>query len=174
VTTLTSKPRPNEPSPRGDAGAAGLEADIQATARALFALIDRSRPTLLSQSRWQDEMLDWAMADERLKVELFRFVDVFPTLRSTAEIARHLHEYFLQPGVEVPRALRLAIGATSRHSPLRPAAARAVRAEMLSFARRFIVGANGHAALPGLKELRDRVERAARRMSLSDRVAACM
>jgi RHH-type proline utilization regulon transcriptional repressor/proline dehydrogenase/delta 1-pyrroline-5-carboxylate dehydrogenase len=56
----------------------------------------------------------------------------------------------------VPRALRLAIGATSRHSPLRPAAARAVRAEMLSFARRFIVGANGHAALPGLKELRDR------------------
>ena len=156
MTTLTSKPRPNEPSPRGDAGAAGLEADIQATARALFALIDRSRPTLLSQSRWQDEMLDWAMADERLKVELFRFVDVFPTLRSTAEIARHLHEYFLQPGVEVPRALRLAIGATSRHSPLRPAAARAVRAEMLSFARRFIVGANGHAALPGLKELRDR------------------
>ena len=25
--------------------------------------------------------MDWAMADERLKVELFRFVDVFPTLR---------------------------------------------------------------------------------------------
>ena len=30
--------------------------------------------------------MDWAMRDERLKVELFRFVDVFPTLRSREEI----------------------------------------------------------------------------------------
>ena len=43
--------------------------------------------------------MDWAMADERLKVELFRFVDVFPTLRTAAEIDRHLREYFEQPGL---------------------------------------------------------------------------
>ena len=101
-------------------------------------------------------MMDWAMADERLKVELFRFVDVFPTLDGGAEIARHLREYFLQAGVAPPRALRLAIGATGRRSPLRPAAARVVRAEMLSFARRFIVGSDARSALPGLRALRDR------------------
>ena len=129
---------------------------MQATARNLFALVDRSPAPLLSQTRWQDEMMDWAMADERLKVELFRFVDVFPTLGDGAEIARHLREYFLQPGVEPPRALRLAIGAAGRRSPLRPAATRVVRAEMLSFAHRFIVGSDARSALPGLKALRDR------------------
>ena len=143
-------------APWTDTDAVALEADIQATARALFAAVDRSRPSLLSQARWQSEMMDWAMADERLKVELFRFVDVFPTLGGGAEIARHLREYFLQAGVAAPRALRLAIGATGRRSPLRPAATRVVRAEMLSFARRFIVGSDAHSALPGLKELRDR------------------
>ena len=48
-------------------------------------------------------MMDWAMADERLKVELFRFVDVFPTLRTAEEIDRHLREYFEQPGLQTPR-----------------------------------------------------------------------
>ena len=48
-------------------------------------------------------MMDWAMHDERLKVELFRFVDVFPTLTSRAEIARHLREYFDQPGARTRR-----------------------------------------------------------------------
>ncbi|MGD0996928.1 MAG: L-glutamate gamma-semialdehyde dehydrogenase [Thermoleophilia bacterium] len=139
-----------------DADAVALEADIQATARTLFSLVDRSRPALLSQARWQGEMMDWAMADERLKVELFRFVDVFPTLAGGAEIARHLREYFLQSGVTPPRALRLAIGAAGRRSPLRPAATRVVHAEMLSFARRFIVGSDARSALPGLRALRDR------------------
>jgi RHH-type proline utilization regulon transcriptional repressor/proline dehydrogenase/delta 1-pyrroline-5-carboxylate dehydrogenase len=142
--------------PRTGAEAARLEADIQETARDLFSRVDRSRPSPLSQARWQDEMMDWAMADERLKVELFRFVDVFPTLTTDAEIARHLQEYFLQPGVEAPRTLRVALRAAGRRSPLRPAAVRAVRAEMLSFAHRFIVGSDARSALPGLRALRER------------------
>ena len=56
--------------------------------------------------------MDWAMADERLKVELFRFVDVFPTLRSAAEIDRHLREYFEQPGLQTPRVLRMGLAAS--------------------------------------------------------------
>ena len=43
--------------------------------------------------------------DERLKVEMLRFVDVFPTLRSRPEIARHLREYFAREGVAAPAAL---------------------------------------------------------------------
>ncbi|HUK77056.1 MAG TPA: proline dehydrogenase family protein, partial [Thermoleophilia bacterium] len=142
--------------PRPGTEAERLEADIQTTARDLFSRVDRSRPSPLSQARWQDRMMDWAMADERLKVELFRFVDVFPTLVTDAEIARHLQEYFLQPGVEAPRALRVALRAAGRRSPLRPAAVRTVRAEMLSFARRFIVGSDARSALPGLRALRER------------------
>jgi RHH-type proline utilization regulon transcriptional repressor/proline dehydrogenase/delta 1-pyrroline-5-carboxylate dehydrogenase len=78
--------------------------------------MDQSKSSLLSQERWQQEMMDWAMADERLKVELFRFVDVFPTLTSRAEIDRHLGEYFDQPGLEAPRLLRAGIHDRNTHA----------------------------------------------------------
>ena len=135
---------------------AALEAEIQATARRLFSLVHETKASLFSQERWQQEMMDWAMADERLKVELFRFVDVFPTLRSGGEIARHLREYFLQPGVTPPRLLRLAIDSAGPRSPLLPVAGRAIRREMLSFAQRFIVGRDAGSALPELERLRHR------------------
>ena len=41
----------------------------------------RRSPSGSAASAWQGEMMEWAMADERLKVEMLRFVDVFPTLR---------------------------------------------------------------------------------------------
>ncbi len=65
-------------------------------------------------------MMDWAMADERLKVELFPFVDVFPTLRTSEEIDRHLREYFEQPGLEMPRLMRAGLAASRQRlvSPL--------------------------------------------------------
>ncbi len=128
MTTGRAELRPT--APRTDIDAAALEADIQATARTLFALVDRSHPSLLSQARWQDEMMDWAMADERLKVELFRFVDVFPTLGSGAEIARHLQEYFLQP------ERRAAAGAAPGDRRHRAALARCARPPSASCAPR--------------------------------------
>ncbi|MEI6448660.1 MAG: hypothetical protein WCP98_01755, partial [Actinomycetes bacterium] len=69
------------------------EERIQATARQIFAATHEDKPSLLSPARWQGEMMEWAMADERLKVEMLRFVDVFPTLRSRREMSRHLREY---------------------------------------------------------------------------------
>ena len=54
------------------------------------------------------------MADERLKVEMLRFVDVFPTLRDRSEVNRHLKEYFARQGVATPRALRWGINLTGR------------------------------------------------------------
>ena len=78
------------------------ESQVQRTAREILALTHRSKPSVLSSERWQGEMMDWAMSDERLKVEMLRFVDVFPTLRSRSEIARHLREYFARQGVAAP------------------------------------------------------------------------
>ena len=92
--------------------------------RSSSRLIAQHKTSPLSSERWQSEMMDWAMADERLKVELFRFVDVFPTLRTADEIDRHLREYFEQPGLQTPRApahgpRRVAGSGSSRRSPRR-------------------------------------------------------
>jgi proline dehydrogenase len=45
------------------------------------------------QMRWDDKLLAWAMASPGLRVQLFRFIDTLPALRSKPEVARHLQEY---------------------------------------------------------------------------------
>jgi len=132
------------------------EERVQATARRIFAAIHQERPSRLSAERLQGEMMEWAMADERLKVELLRFVDVFPTLRDRSEMHRHLKEYFEREGVAAPRALRWGINLTGGRQPLAPLASSVVRRQMKGFAKRFIVGRDAADAVPALKGLRDR------------------
>jgi RHH-type transcriptional regulator, proline utilization regulon repressor / proline dehydrogenase / delta 1-pyrroline-5-carboxylate dehydrogenase len=128
---------------------------IQQTARAIFAAMVGEKPARLSRERLQSEMMEWAMADERLKVEMLRFVDVFPTLRSRPEIARHLREYFTREGVAAPAALRWGISLTGQHSPMAPLASAVIRRQMKGFAQRFIVGRDARGAVPALRSLRD-------------------
>ena len=127
---------------------------VQQTAREIFAAMAGEKPGRLSKERLQGEMMEWAMADERLKVEMLRFVDVFPTLRSRSEIARHLREYFAREGVAAPAALRWGIGLTGRRSPVAPLASAVIRSQMKAFAQRFIVGRDARGAVPALRALR--------------------
>ena len=134
---------------------ADIEPAVRAKARELFSLIARHQSSPFSGERWQSEMMDWAMADERLKVELFRFVDVFPTLRTAGDIDRHLREYFEQPGLQTPRLLRMGLAASSQRL-VSPLATAVIRRQMLGFAQRFIFGRDAAAALPKLRGLRKR------------------
>ena len=127
---------------------------VQQTAREIFAAMAGEKPGRLSKERLQGEMMEWAMADERLKVEMLRFVDVFPTLRSRPEIARHLREYFAREGVAAPAALRWGISLTGRRSPVAPLASAVIRSQMKAFAQRFIVGRDARGAVPALRALR--------------------
>ena len=130
------------------------EERVQQTARTIFAAMAGEKPGRLSKERLQGEMMEWAMADERLKVEMLRFVDVFPTLRSSPEIARHLREYFAREGVAAPAALRWGISLTGQRSPVAPLASAVIRRQMKGFAQRFIVGRDARSAVPALRALR--------------------
>ena len=127
---------------------------VQSTARAIFAALAGEKPGRLSRERLQGDVMEWAMADERLKVEMLRFVDVFPTLRSREEIARHLREYFARQGIAAPAALRWGISLTGQRSPVAPLASAVIRRQMSSFAQRFIVGRDARSAVPALRTLR--------------------
>jgi RHH-type proline utilization regulon transcriptional repressor/proline dehydrogenase/delta 1-pyrroline-5-carboxylate dehydrogenase len=131
------------------------EERILATARKILAATREDKPSVLSPEHWQGEMMDWAMADERLKVEMLRFVDVFPTLRSRREMSRHLREYFVRQGVAAPKVLRWGISLAGDRSPVAPLASGVIRRQMKSFAQRFIVGRDARSATPALKALRD-------------------
>ena len=133
----------------------GIEPAVRAKARELFSLIAQSKTSPLSSERWQSEIMNWAMADERLKVELFRFVDVFPTLRTGADIDRHMREYFEQPDLATPRLMRMGLAASAQRL-VSPLAMSVIRRQMVSFAQRFIVGRDAADALPKLRALRQR------------------
>jgi RHH-type proline utilization regulon transcriptional repressor/proline dehydrogenase/delta 1-pyrroline-5-carboxylate dehydrogenase len=78
-------------------------------------------------------MIDWSLEDDSLRVALFRFVDVLPSLESSSEIGRHLEEYFARVdhalgGLAV---LAQALRAGTLVAPL-------VRRNVVRLARRFI------------------------------------
>ena len=83
-------------------------------------------------------MIDWSLDDESLRVALFRFVDVLPSLESSAEIGRHLEEYFSR----VDHALGgLAFLAQALHAGT--LVAPIVRRNVVKLARRFIAEESG-------------------------------
>jgi len=87
---------------------ASLNQRIVVRGRALFETIADQRPSLFDRASWSGRLLDWAMRDEAFKVRLLRFVDVFPALRSTASLNRHLQEYFSDDDPAIPPPLRTA------------------------------------------------------------------
>jgi RHH-type proline utilization regulon transcriptional repressor/proline dehydrogenase/delta 1-pyrroline-5-carboxylate dehydrogenase len=132
-------------------GNEALERDIQAIGRELFARIQES-PSVFKKDWWSGKLLEWCMKDESFKVEMFRFVDVFPVLRGHQEIARHIQEYFLRPEQSFG-FLGSALGLASSGLGARMGAA-FIEKNILAMAQRFIAGANADEAMGPLTELR--------------------
>ena len=109
-------------------------------------------PSLFQSKNWTDNLLRLAMKDSTFKVQLFRFVDVLPTLQSDAQIARIMEEYF--SGIDLGSGL-LAQGmswltASSFGTKL---SAHSFKQQVEHMARSFIAGVTAEAALPVLKDL---------------------
>lgn len=111
----------------------------------------------------EQSLLARLMADERLRVQVLRFVDVLPALDDDEQLVRHAREYF------DPALLAAALpGGAQRFGPLanwgldhgQGAAAHviaaAVRAAAQRLARRFIAGDDIDTTLASLRRLRRR------------------
>src|SRR4051812_30202276 len=59
----------------------------------LFALMNRAEPRWFDRQKIYGALMDWTMRDHRLMAQLFRFIDVLPSLSSSSEISRHFQEY---------------------------------------------------------------------------------
>jgi len=91
------------------------------------------------------------MRDERFKVQMFRFVDVLPSLRNSDEIVKHLEEYFagmrdgfapaIQTGVRVARVAPWISGFILRRN-------------VSGMARQFIAGKNCEDVMKTLRKRR--------------------
>ena len=116
-----------------------LEPRIRAIGEKLFALMDaHPAPGIFSKKGAYARVMDWAMKDPAFKAQLFRFVDVLPTLKSSAEIVRHLQEYLGDKAVELNPAMKAGLAASSFAPGL---VAGPVKANVVSMAAQFVAGA---------------------------------
>ncbi|MEX0818346.1 MAG: L-glutamate gamma-semialdehyde dehydrogenase [Pirellulaceae bacterium] len=121
---------------------AAIEHRTQELGHLLFDHLDEEQPSMLQRRWWDERLMDWAMRDEGLKVQLFRFVDVLPMLRTNETVVAHLNEYLDQVRTHLPAAVRTALGIGRRSSLTRAAIARLARLSAMDLARRFIAGTN--------------------------------
>ncbi|NEO69071.1 L-glutamate gamma-semialdehyde dehydrogenase [Moorena sp. SIO3H5] len=134
------------------------EAKTQEIARELLAAT-REKGSLLAQMRdqmrWDDKLLAWAMSNPGLRVQLFRFIDTLPALRSQTEVARHFQEYLGDESVELPAALKGMLNFTNPDSIPGQLAAKSISAAVATLAQKYIAGENLNQALKTIKRLRN-------------------
>lgn len=137
--------------------ATAIEQTAQALGREVWRNWHRRKPTIFERRWWDDRLLSVAMADESVKVQMFRFVDVLPRLKTHADITRHLQEYFEEVRHHLPWAVELVkfgIEAVRPNSVWSRALAYNARRNALRMARRFIAGATLTEVLATVRELR--------------------
>lgn len=124
---------------------------IRRIGRELAAQSAGLAPTIFDPRWWSGSLLDWCMKDEAFKVQLFRFIDVLPSLRTDEQVARLASEYFDESALAGPLRWGLrAMSATKLGSRL---SVQSLRRQINQMARTFIAGATIEEALPVLLRL---------------------
>lgn len=138
----------------------GMTVDLESLTRTygseLFARLDGRGALPFTPSWLDDRLMDWSMADEAVKLQLFRFIDVLPVLRTPETIGRHLREYFAEAGNSLPGWARVGLRWLPRHGLAVQLLAWAAHLNATRLARRFIAGTNLDEALAAVARLRRR------------------
>lgn len=97
-------------------------------------------PSIFHGRWWEDRLINWAMEDDAVRVQMLRFVDVLPALRDHSAIASHLEDYFHSVKQHLPWAARIGLDLSTNNTILSRALAYNARTNSARMARRFIAG----------------------------------
>ncbi len=131
-----------------------LEPRIRAIGEDLARRSSGLAPGLFDSRWWSQAAINLAMKDPAFKAQLFRFIDVLPSLRDDAQVVRLAEEYFgdmsghlfgAQWGLKALASTKL--GATL--------SGKAIRHQVEQMATSFIAGASIEQAVPTLRKLWD-------------------
>ena len=132
-----------------------IEQKIVERGQEFFNSISGEAPSIFNKGWWTGKVMDWSMKNEDFKVQLFRFVDVLPYLNTSESLLRHIREYFASSGSEVPSVLRWGAGKAGLGGALTAKImGGAIRSNIESMGRQFIIGQNVKEAMGGLAKLR--------------------
>jgi len=145
-------PTPDERAARASTGTDADEPRIREIGAEILDRARGKRSGLLSKQFWSDKLMDWSMKDQAFKVQLFRFVDAFPTLTTPEMVHDHLVDYLSQPGVTPPPGMDLGLKAGGVAKRM---FASTMSSQITGMANKFIAGTDAQSALPKLKKLWD-------------------
>ncbi|MBF0505862.1 MAG: proline dehydrogenase family protein [Nitrospirae bacterium] len=130
-----------------------FEARIRGKAFELFSVLRDEKPAIFDNKRWKGRIMQWAMRDDAFKIQLLRFTDVLPGLKTDALVLRLFREYFDEIA-DAPSIIRKAIDRFSRGTVVPRIIAGVIRASVKSLAGQFIAGADPEDALMSIQKLR--------------------
>ncbi len=117
----------------------------------LFEAMKGDVPSFFDQRRWKGKVMDWTMKDERFKVQLFRFIDALPSLKSDCELLPLLIEYFYGEENLLPGRIK---GWLPKKGFMASMAGKIVKTNVESLAKQFIAGRTPKEALGKIARLR--------------------
>jgi RHH-type transcriptional regulator, proline utilization regulon repressor / proline dehydrogenase / delta 1-pyrroline-5-carboxylate dehydrogenase len=127
---------------------------IVARGKELFSTISGEKPTLFNKGAWIGKIMDWSMKNESFKVQMFRFVDVFPSLTTNKLLTQHIREYFGEEK-DMPPVLSTGAKVAGMLGSLGGAVLNKVLSTNINeMARQFIVGENTREAIRNMERLR--------------------
>lgn len=136
-----------------------LNPNILERGKAFFSSVKEEKLSLFNKARWTGEVMEWCMKNEEFKVQLLRFVDVFPYLNDGEQLTSHIQEYFGKDG-DVPAVLRLGAKGAGLMNAIGMGAIggavlnKAIRYNIEDMAKQFIIGQKTDEAVKSLTKLR--------------------
>ncbi len=131
------------------------EKDIARLGKEVFQRMKGETPSVFRKDYWSGKMMEWSMKDEAFKIEMFRFVDVFPTLKDHVQVAEHLQEYFCRDDQDFPAMFQWGLGRVKPDSMIAKMAADQITKQIVGMAQRFIPGTNAAESMPTLRTMWD-------------------
>jgi len=131
-----------------------LNSRITEFGRAVFQDLADYQLSPIDIRYWNSRLMEWSMKKAEFKVNLFRLVDVLPTLRTPEEVTDHLRQYLTEPANAIHPSLGWLIGLT-RNRIIGNIAARGVTWGVRQMAGLFIAGQDPHSSQRVLRHLRD-------------------
>jgi RHH-type proline utilization regulon transcriptional repressor/proline dehydrogenase/delta 1-pyrroline-5-carboxylate dehydrogenase len=116
----------------------------------------RSHNAWYNPKAWPQRFSELVLSSAAVKAQLFRWVDVLPTLHQPADIAGHLYAYLREAGDGLPRPIQKAMQALPADSSAAAMGARFGRWSTRLMASQFIAGDNPAVAWKSIKQLRQR------------------
>jgi len=127
---------------------------IVSRGRSMFAAIQQEKPSIFDTGSMLGRIMEWTMADERFRTRLFRFVDLYPSLKNGEQLSRHIREYF-GSGDDLPPLLAAAVASAGMLGGIGGSVlSTAISANIRQMAKQFIIGETIPEALHNLEKIR--------------------